>query len=138
MMRTVILAVSLCCGFATLGVCQIPSDSATLQLRAELRVRADSIARLDPARELAHALERGDRRFIGLQGYSQIAPGLDHRHPLYPKQGTMRIVEGTSDSVWAPEVKRLNEIAAEYATRYNRMLVQELQRGKPDRSRPAT
>lgn len=113
-------------------------DSARARLRQELRARADSLERLDPARELAAALRRGDRRFIGVQGYVRVAPGLALGDPLYPKQDAMHVIEGTSDAIWAPEVERLNRVSAAYAERYNRLLHEHLRREPHERSRPAT
>ena len=60
--------------------------------------------------------------------------GLIFDDPLCPKQEDMRVVEGTSDGMWAPEVVRLNQVASVYAERYNRMLLKERRRtAKPRR-----
>jgi hypothetical protein len=75
---------------------------------------------------LAAALQRGERRFIGVQGYTRFAPGISMDSAEYPDQGAMYVIEGTSDGVWAPEVERLNRVAAAYAARYNRMLLSRL------------
>jgi hypothetical protein len=113
------------------------SDTTARRVLAELRQRADSIEHLDVNRELALALARGDRRFIGVRGYVIIAPGVALGDPFYPKQDQMRAVEGTSDHIWAPEVARLNRVASEYASRYNRLLLSRLKSGAGLRSRPS-
>ena len=126
MTRRLILVTVLCLGppaFAQGG-----ADSVSLQLRQELASRADSLARLDPAVEVAVALRHHDRRFIGIQGYVRVAPGISFQDPMYPKQHAMRVIQGTSDGLWAPEVARLGRVGALYAEKYNRLLLRELRR----------
>ena len=115
---------------------QIGADSASRRMRQVLTSRADSLARLDPTVELALALRHQDRRFIGIQGYARVAPGVPPNDRLYPKQDAMRVIEGTSDNLWAPEVERLTRIGASYAARYNQMLLRELRR-RAGAQRPA-
>jgi hypothetical protein len=95
----------------------------------ELAAWADSLERLDPARELAAALARGDLRFIGVAGYVVVAEGVGFRDPCYPRQrDAMRVVEGTSDTPVGPARERLQRVAAAYAKRYNRLLLARLRR----------
>jgi hypothetical protein len=122
----------------SVAVSQAARDSASDRLKRELRQRADSIEHLDASRELASAIKQDDRRFIGVQGYARTAPGVSVDDSLYPKQKAMHIIEGTSDGIWAPEVARLNQVAADYAFRYNRLLLKELRSSARKSSRPAT
>jgi hypothetical protein len=129
-MRLRLLAVvtGVLCACAIRGHAQVLAGTSTVTLRAQLRLRADSLERLDPATEAAAALGRADRRFIGLQGYVRFAPGVAPESAEYPDQDAMRVIEGTSDGVWAPEVERLNHVAAAYAERYNRVLLLRLRK----------
>jgi hypothetical protein len=88
---------------------------------AVLGRRADSIAALDPRREVDAALARGDKRFIGVCNYACAAPGAPNRLSL-----DLKIVEGTSDVVFGPGNGRLNRAAHDYGTAYNRMLLEAL------------
>ena len=89
---------------------------------------ADSLTGLNPQTELQRALARGDRRFLGLQGFAIAVPGVKRTDPLYPRQSEVRVIPGTSDGLRGPRGARLNRVAAAYAARYNRALLAELHR----------
>jgi|SRR6476646_1426400 len=110
------------------GQAQIPQRSPDL-----LR-RADSLAALDPAREVQLALERRDHRFIGVCGYSCVAPGPNG--PVEVSNKELRVIEGTTDDVLNRDVERLNEVAYAYAKKYNQLLLAAL--GRRPTTRPAT
>ena len=100
---------------------------------------ADSLARLDVDQELEAALRRGDRRFLGVQGYALVAPGLpaDEHRALVRRYG-IRVIRGTSDNWFitqgedtlpgGPPVERFHREAAAWATRYNRALLARMRR----------
>jgi len=85
--------------------------------------RADSLARLSPARELRAAIERGDLRAIGVCGYACMPVGLDSRDYSIVDVRNLNTIEGTSDAPPNRDAERLNEAAATYATAYNLLLV---------------
>lgn len=100
---------------------------------------ADSLARLDVHQELEAALLRGDRRFLGVQGYAIVAPGLPAaEHRALVRQYGIRVIRGTSDNRFitegedtipgGPPVERFHKEAAAWATRYNRALLARLRR----------
>jgi hypothetical protein len=104
-------------------------DTAALSVPPDLAARADSLGRLEPARELAAALARGDWRFIGVAGYVVVASGVGLRDPCYPRQlDAIRVVEGTSDTPVGPAGARLQRVATAYAERYNGLLLERLRR----------
>jgi hypothetical protein len=103
----------------------------------DLAARADSLAALDPAREVRAALARGDRRFVGVCGYACLAPGVDYKAPGAPRAGQLRLIAGTSDAILNPDVERLNAVAYRYAKRYNTLLIAHLRKRRA-RARPAT
>ncbi|HEX8371848.1 MAG TPA: hypothetical protein VF585_03640 [Chthoniobacterales bacterium] len=75
----------------------------------------------DPQRDLAAALDRGDRRFIGVYGYAPFTPGVEP--PLFSR---VRYLNGTADVIEGQEHSRLNRLAYHYAETYNRLLLQRL------------
>ena len=107
---------------------QIPQRSP------ELRRRADSLAALDPAREVQLALARRDHRFIGVCGYACFAPSPDG--PVDVSHKELRVIEGTSDSPLNQDEERLNEVADAYATQYNQLLLAALGRKATKRPPP--
>jgi hypothetical protein len=90
--------------------------------------RADSLAKLDPQREARAAIARGDLRFIAVCGYVCVPVGvpldraLRTRDSLAVRSDSLRIVLGTSDGIANEDVARLNDVAAQYASRYNRLI----------------
>ena len=115
------------------------ADGLTLQRRA------DSLAHLDPERELEAALKRGDRRCIAIQGYLAAPAGvpLDSLATVWPVlcAAGMQIIAGTSDAI-TPDVRRLTTAAVDYGARYNHLLLAVLRREKsapePPSSKPGT
>ena len=94
----------------------------------ELAQRADSLAKLDPEREARAAIAQGDLRFIAVCGYVCVPVGvplgraLRTRDSLAVRSDSLRIVLGTSDGIANADVERLNDVAAKYAGRYNRLI----------------
>jgi hypothetical protein len=82
----------------------------------------------DPEQDADQHLADGDRRAIGIQGYSISFPGLppDASIPLDQESG-YRTIDGTSDCVIGPRHMELIEIATRYAERYNRHIWQRRQ-----------
>jgi hypothetical protein len=81
----------------------------------------------DPAADVADAVKRGDFRFLEVAGFSVEMPGI----PAGPKRGWLmlrygvRRIEGTTDSGMIPD---LQEAAARYAEKYNRLLLNHIER----------
>ena len=94
---------------------QLPGRSPALARRA------DSIAALDPSRELRLALARKDERFIGVCGYACLPVGLTSEQ-IARWPGPLNVVQGTSDAPPDDDAIRLNRVAGDYATRYNKLL----------------
>ena len=82
----------------------------------------------DPEHDADQRLSDGDRRVIGIHGYSVSFPGLppDASVPL-DQQSRYRTIDGTSDRVFGPRHMELIEIATRYAERYNRHIWQRCQ-----------
>jgi hypothetical protein len=89
--------------------------------------RADSLAALDPQRELEAALARGDRRFIAICGYACNPPGLTNRQLSSIRPEQLNKIDGTSDNL-TPGVARLNTAAYDYALKYNTLLLARIRK----------
>ena len=76
----------------------------------------------DPQRDISSALARGDRRFIGVGGYTLDTPGVEHS--LASRYGIRYLP--TTDSISGPEHARLHQLALSYAERYNKLLLERL------------
>ena len=100
-------------------------ESGLRHQESELAARADSLGDLSPEQELNAALARGDRRYIGLMGYTIIVPGVSWDHGCHPRSyDSVVVIAGTSDAVDSKDRERLNRTAAEYAKQYNTLLLQ--------------
>ena len=81
----------------------------------------------DPAADVAVAIKKGDLRFLEVAGFSTEIPGI-HKGPrlgwLMVRYGVRRI-EGTTDDKMIPE---LQESAWRYAERYNKLLLEHIDR----------
>jgi hypothetical protein len=119
------------------------SQSAVLAGESDIARRADSLARLDPEREAGAAIARGDLRFIAVCGYVCIPIGVPFDSvshspdSLAVRTDSLRAIYGTSDGISNQDVARLNEVAADYGRRYNRIILDRRSRLR-DASRPAT
>ena len=117
-------------GTALLSACA-QSGQSTLPVtsgsNAEQRLRW--LDRADPERDLAAALARGDRRFVGTYGYTATVPGAGSPYDPLPKRYGVRFLRGTSDAMTSQEDERLNDLARRYAKKYNQLLLQHLRRG---------
>ena len=113
-MRVAILGVLVTCGCIRAPAPQLASDYAR---------RADSLASLDPVRELQAAIRRGDLRPIGVCGYACMPVGVDSGDYSIVDGRHLNTIEGTTDAPPNRDAERLNEVAATYAGAYNRLLV---------------
>ncbi|MDF1501808.1 hypothetical protein [Roseisolibacter sp. H3M3-2] len=129
---------------AYLAMIALPLLASCAQEDAGVRVRmrpaeeaalarlADSLAALDPATELRHALAGGDRRFVAVC-YAACEPiGVADSVQARLREGDTRVVSGTSDNVVSKGQRRVNAAADTFALRYNRLLLRELRQQSPD------
>ena len=103
--------------------------------------QADSLVALRPEDEARRAIARGDLRFLAVCGYACIPPGVPFdsaaRSPdSLPVRSldSLHVIEGTSDNVVNADVARLNDVASDFATPYNRVIWRERLRRR--RTRP--
>ena len=71
--------------------------SASASAAAAQAFPTDSLAALDPAKEVDAALARGDRRPLAVCGLACLAPGLDPA--VVRRLPTARIIDGRGDVI---------------------------------------
>jgi hypothetical protein len=97
-------------------------------------VLAATLAKLNlenPLKDLDANLKRGDKRFIGVNGYTCDAPGAadaDQGIVNSPRFG-LNCLDGTSDVAGSEEHFRLIQTATEYAVAYNKELLRRIHSG---------
>ena len=80
--------------------------------------------------EVDAAVSTGDLRFVGVMGIGLIVPGVPDYHEKYAAKYGVRVIENTSDAIESKEHGRLQEVAYEYAEKYNRRLIAKLPKQK--------
>jgi hypothetical protein len=81
----------------------------------------------DPDRDVRAAVEKGDYRFVAINGLGQTVPFIDENCPQLRNQIQTKEITGTSDSSQNYWEEKVNAIAAVYAERYNFQLYETLQ-----------
>jgi hypothetical protein len=95
-------------------------ESATSMIPVELK----RLEGADPAADLAEALRMSDLRFLGLGGYSRdVVPGVPDFEERYKRFG-MKMIPGTGDVYLNAQHERLQQVARNYAKRYNTLLLE--------------
>jgi hypothetical protein len=85
------------------------------------------VEKADPVAEAKKAVDRREFTLLGVDGYTWTIPGIDEskKFELRKKYG-LKIIEGTSDVVQGDEHARLQELATEYAKKYNLHLLDHI------------
>jgi hypothetical protein len=84
-----------------------------------------ALKKSDPVADETKAFASHDYRFVGVNGYVVVVPGMDEGDPLVRKYGK-RIIEGTTDAPCDKEHSSLVDSAQEYAIAYNKKLASDL------------
>jgi hypothetical protein len=101
--------------------CSAAPDSASV---AKLRW----LEHADPIVDAQNALASKDHRLVGVYGYTLSAPGIEtSQQRTYQERYGIRPIEGTSDALESEEHERLVRKATEYAERYNRHMLSQVQ-----------
>jgi len=83
----------------------------------------------DPLADLDLSLKRGDHRFIGINSYTCMAPGISDADYRLMRRFGLRCLDGTSDAIESKEHERLQEKASAYARTYNLELYRRITSG---------
>jgi len=85
----------------------------------------------NPIADLEANAAKGDRRFIGINGYACHAPGVGEKDDQFVTSSSygIRCLEGTGDVIEGNKHKRLIDKAIEYARIYNIELLRRIHAG---------
>jgi hypothetical protein len=112
----------------------IPADS---ELDAASQILAHSLRKLNltnPLADLDSDMQRGNPGFIGINGYSCFAPGIDNFGGTSGDQKLassfpLHCIDGTGD-VLSGQLLPLQKVAEDYAFTYNRELLRRIRAGR--------
>ncbi|MET0067558.1 MAG: glutamyl-tRNA amidotransferase [Candidatus Thiodiazotropha sp.] len=111
----------------TLNACQenLPVDPNTLNERERQAVASLAwLHQADAERDVQEALQRQDTRLLALAGRALNLPGVDPaRMDGAGERCGRRALPGSTDIVLGETHRRLLQAAAEYAARYNRLML---------------
>ena len=77
------------------------------------------------------AAESQDYRFLAMWGYALMVPGVDQDVDSIKNTYGIKIIEDTTDAPENPEHARLIQNAHEYATQYNRTMLDRIKMSPP-------
>lgn len=114
---------------ATAGVDTAPSaPTATLSQAALLAKTLATLNLSSPIADLDVNWDRKDRRFVGVNSYTCMAPGIGGTDTALPQRYGLRCLFGTSDFLESRAHAALMSEARRYAARYNAELVRRILR----------
>lgn len=124
--RVIVLASLLALSPVSRG--QIPASNAIppagLGMAALLRSELSKLDLQNPEKDLERNLATNDHRLIGLYGFVLYCPGAEDLPRDRIERYGIRPINGTSDCILGAEHQRLIQSATDYATRYNKALIQ--------------
>jgi hypothetical protein len=124
-MRNIFLTIILGVSISSSGLVFTQGTASKVDI---LKKELTSLNLDNPEADLDKNLAAGDKRFIGVYGYTYECPGLaDEKKCFEAAQAkTLRMIEGTSDNILSKEHGKLIQQAVNYALRYNRALKKKL------------
>ena len=128
MNKLVMVLVSLLAAFLTASGQTAISNTATAG-SGMVSLLQSELSKLDlqnPENDLNRNLANGDRRLIGIYGYSLHCPGAEKLPHDQMEQYGIKPINGTSDCITGGEHRRLIQSVTDYAARYNQALIQRL------------
>jgi hypothetical protein len=82
----------------------------------------------DPEEDLRKAVSKNDYRFMFVCSYACEAPGVDDYHDKYSQQYAYVTIDDTGDYLLNSEHSRLKMIVQAYAEKYNKLLIEEIEK----------
>ncbi len=121
------------CGVTGLSLAIAHDDASAVPTptMSQAALLAETLATLNlasPVADLNANLERKDFRFVGVNSYTCMAPGLGGIDSELPQQYGLRCLFGTSDFIESHEHAALMTAALRYAYRYNTELARRIHR----------
>jgi len=128
--RNWLLIALMCLSSATVRAEDAIATPHVKKSQAALLTETLSILNLSsPVADLKKSLERNDLRFVGINRYTCMAPGIGGTDTELPQQYGLRCLFGTSDFIESREHAVLINAARRYAERYNAELARVIHRG---------
>lgn len=105
------------------------------EVKTQTEVLGGTLASLNlanPTADLDTNLAKGDKRFIGINGYTCTTPGVSNEEYslVHSARYGLRCLAGTSDNMESEHHKAPIEKAIEYAQKYNNELLRRIHIGK--------
>lgn len=97
---------------------RVSNNNSTTRVRV---LDVATIQRADPVADLHRSLDQGDKRFVGVEEFGELIPGVENRSDVTHRFG-VKYVSGTSCTA----NKSLQDAACEYAEIYNLLLLRHL------------
>jgi outer membrane lipoprotein LolB len=115
--------------------CLLAGADDRIEVKTPVEVLSETLASLNlanPTADLEANLSKGDRRFIGINGYTCTTPGANNEEYslVHSAQYGLRCLAGTSDNIESEHHKVLIEEATDYARKYNTELLRRIHTGK--------
>ena len=104
-------------------------DAETAESPEDVPAELKRLEHADPEVDFRDAIKRRDFRFLGVAGFTLTVPGVpmsDENIPLLETHG-VRVIPGTSDN---PVSLTLQMVAARYAERYNKLLLDHVRKAR--------
>jgi hypothetical protein len=92
----------------------------SLSEEADYRRGIEALEAANVDRDVEAAIKIGDRRLIGMSGYTLVVPGAD-KNAYSPAD--VVTVKGTSDSIQSPAQERFQALLKTYAAAYNKAML---------------
>ena len=98
------------------------ADASSSEYRSFIKVTENA----DFQSDFNKSIEQGDYRFVGIMAFSLVVPGVPDFDEKFSKSYGIKIIEGTTDSVEDSVALRIAIFKNEYATSYNKLLLEYL------------
>ncbi|MGA2778722.1 MAG: hypothetical protein ABSF94_14295 [Steroidobacteraceae bacterium] len=101
--------------------------------KSQAALLAETLSALNlssPISDLDASWDRKDLRFVGVNSYTCMAPGVGGLETELPQQYGLRCLFGTSDFIESREHAALMRAALRYAARYNAELARRILRNR--------
>ena len=105
---------------------KIEIDTTALNSNSDYRLFIKVADNADYRSDFKTSIEKGDYRFVGVMGFALITPGVPDYDEKYEKSNSVKIIEGTTDSYEDSVALRIAVFKNEYATSYNKLLLEYL------------
>jgi len=79
-----------------------------------------------PEKDLEKNFAKGEKKFMGINGYALTTPGVDSADQKLVEQNGVQPIKGTTDMLEGQEHLQLISDATDYAERYNQALLKKL------------